>query len=62
MICSATSGSRRVGGDYSRTVHSLTPEKPKLNLPDLENLTEEEKKKYAVVILVIMEQQGVEKY
>lgn len=62
MICSATSGSRRGGGDYSHTVHSPTPEKPKLNLPDLENLTEEEKKKYAVVILAIMEQQGVEKY
>ena len=59
MICSATSGSRRGGGDYS---HSPTTEKPKLNLPDLENLTEEEKKKYAVVILAIMEQQGVEKY
>ena len=62
MICSATSGSRRGGGDYSHTVHSPAPEKPKLNLPDLENLTEEEKKEYAVVILAIMEQQGVEKY
>ena len=62
MICSATSRSRRGEGGYSRTVHSPTPEKPKLNLPDLENLTEEEKKNYAhaVVILAIVEQQGVE--
>ena len=62
MICSATSRSRCGEGGYSRTVHSPTPEKPKLNLPDLENLTEEEKKNYAhaVVILAIVEQQGVE--
>lgn len=62
LICSASSGSRGGGGGYSRTVHSAPPEKPKLNLPDLENLTEEERKKYAVVILAIMEEQGVEKY
>ena len=64
LICSASSGSRGGGGGYSgsRTVHSATPEKLKLNLSDLENLTEEEKKKYAVVILAIMEEQGVEKY